>query len=158
MPITGYLNEPWAGEGKSTYGNLPEMLGPTAGLAAQIVILLLCPAIFQLTLGAWFHKLLLLQATPRPETARSRTLPPAARTHSPAPSLALLSLLLLRLGHSRPRSVLQFKGLFKIGPLLSGCFKACCPSAPPPAKASSTHADLPNGKHEKNGLNGHSAA
>jgi hypothetical protein len=61
MPITGYLNEPWAGEGRSTFGKLPQMLGAEPGLAAQLSILLLAPLAFQLTLGAAFHKAVILQ-------------------------------------------------------------------------------------------------
>lgn len=61
MPITGYLNEPWAGEGQSTFGNLPKHLGATAGFVAQVLVLLGAPMLFQVTLGAAFHKLLLWQ-------------------------------------------------------------------------------------------------
>lgn len=61
MPITGYLNEPWAGEGQSTFGNLPKHLGATAGFVVQVVVLLGAPMLFQMTLGAAFHKLLLWQ-------------------------------------------------------------------------------------------------
>lgn len=62
MPITGYLNEPWAaGEGQSPFGNLPKHLGATAGFVVQVVVLLGAPMLFQVTLGAAFHKLLLWQ-------------------------------------------------------------------------------------------------
>jgi len=47
--------------GTPSYAALPSVLGYTGGLVVQIAILLAVPLLFQLTIGAAFHKLLMLQ-------------------------------------------------------------------------------------------------